>query len=126
MIHVDIYYQKDLPIALEGTVEFIKGFVIKGHAGRAEAGKDIVCAAVSILSQTALLGLDTYLSGKFTWKIEDNGLLECWLSEGLNSAEVEKSQIIIHTMELGLRGMEESYGRYLQVRKRRWTECCSN
>ncbi len=125
MIYADIFYQQAMPSVLDETT-VIKGFVIKGHAGMAEAGQDIVCAAVSILSQTALLGLDAYLSGKFTWTIEDDGFLECWLAEGLDSIELEKSQIIIHTMELGLRSMEESYGQYLQVRKRRWTECCSN
>lgn len=28
------------------------GFIIDGHAGYAEPGKDIVCAAVSAISQT--------------------------------------------------------------------------
>lgn len=31
---------------------------IKGHAGYAEHGKDIVCAGVSTLVQTMLLGLE--------------------------------------------------------------------
>ena len=36
------------------------GFTIKGHADYDEAGSDIVCAAVSALSQTALLGIMQY------------------------------------------------------------------
>ena len=33
------------------------GFIVEGHADYAEEGSDIVCAAVSALTQTALLGI---------------------------------------------------------------------
>lgn len=103
-----------------------QGFVIEGHAGAADPEQyDLVCAGVSVLAQTALLGLDAYLSSKPTWKIEDDGYMECWLPCNLSPEEMEKAQVIIHTMELGLCSMEESYGQYLKVSKRRWTKCCS-
>ena len=37
--------------------ERIAGFRAKGHSGYAESGSDIVCAAVSAITQTACLGL---------------------------------------------------------------------
>ena len=114
MIYADIYF--------DGS--FLKGFIIKGHAGMAEAGEDIVCAGVSVLAQTALLGLDAYLTVKPSWRLDDEGYLECWLPEGLSPEEMTKAQVIMHTMELGLLCMEESYGQYLKVSKRRWTKCC--
>lgn len=102
-----------------------KGFVIQGHSGMAESGYDLVCAAVSVLTQTALLGLDAYLLKKPNWKIDDSGYLECWLPEGLSEEECRSAQIIIRTMELGLKSIEKEYQKYLKVSKRRWNKCCS-
>lgn len=102
-----------------------KGYVIRGHSGMAESGHDLVCAAVSVLAQTALLGLDAYLLQKPTWKIEGNGYLECWLPDNLSEEELHSAQIIMHTMELGLKSIEKEYRKFLKVSKRRWNKCCS-
>ncbi len=115
MVKAEIYYE-------EGRR---KGFVVQGHAGAAEPGQDIVCAAISALTQTVLLGLNTYLTVKPVWELEDNGYLECWLPESLSGADAEKAALLLGTLELGLQCMEESYGQYLKVSKRRWTACCS-
>ena len=116
MVKAEIFYDENR----------IRGFVISGHAGTAEPGKDIVCAAISALSQTALLGLDAYLTEKPVWKINnDRGYLECWLPETLSAVDMEKAAVIIGALELGLRSIEKSYGQYLKVSKRRWTACCS-
>jgi len=110
MIEVVIYYQDSS----------IKGFTVSGHAGYAARGEDIVCAAVSALAQTALLGLNSYLSGKFQWKIDDQGYLECYLAQDLTAEDWEKSQVILKTLELGLLKIQESYEQFLTVCKRRW------
>ena len=115
MVKAEIYYEEDRR----------KGFVVQGHAEAAEPGQDIVCAAISALTQTTLLGLETYLAVKPVWKVEDNGYLECWLPENLSAADAEKAALLLGTLELGLQSMEESYGQYLKVSKRRWTACCS-
>ena len=73
-----------------------KGFVVQGHAGAEEPGKDIVCAAISVLFQTALLGLDAYVTKELDWKME-HGYLECWLPESLPLAEQEKVAVILGT-----------------------------
>lgn len=108
-----------------GVQGMIWGYTIEGHAGMAKKGHDLVCASVSALAQTALLGLDAHLSTKPVWKISEKGLMECRLPDGLPAAELEKAQIILNTMLLGLLSIEESYGQYLQVSKRRWTGCFS-
>jgi uncharacterized protein YsxB (DUF464 family) len=115
MVNVEIYY--------EGKQ--VKGFVVEGHAGSAPQGEDLVCASISALTQTALLGLDAFLTVKPIWEMDNNGYLECWVPENLSAVELKKADIIISTLELGLKSIEESYGQYLQVRKRRWTICCS-
>jgi uncharacterized protein YsxB (DUF464 family) len=116
MVKADLY--------MDGSV--IRGFIIEGHVESVAKGEyDLICASISAISQTALLGLDAFLTSKIQWKIEDDGCLECWLPEQISSEEEKNAQIILGTMELGLKCLEESYEQYLKVSKRRWTKCCS-
>ena len=39
----------------------IIGFSAEGHTGFADRGEDIVCAAISVLTQTAVIGLQQEL-----------------------------------------------------------------
>jgi len=117
MISVTIYYDEE---------HRFKGFSVEGHAGMAEPGEyDLVCASVSALTQTALLGLDAYMNGKPQWEIKERGYLKCLLPAGLSGTETQQAEVIMHTMELGLKSIEEAYGKCLKVSKRRWTKCCS-
>lgn len=114
MIKVDFYWDQG----------HIKGFVAQGHALAAPRGEDLVCAAVSALTQTALLGLEAFLSKKPLWQIKPEGYLACWLPDDLATAELEKAELIIKTLKLGIEAIAENHSRHLQVRKRRWTPCC--
>ena len=116
MIDVIIYYCDD---------SLLKGYTVKGHADMHGQGEyDLVCASVSALAQTALLGLDAYLSVSPHWEIDEDGHLECWLPEEITDAEREKAEVIVHTMELGVLSIQEAYEKALKVTRRRWTKCC--
>ncbi|MDN5347284.1 MAG: uncharacterized protein PWP65_848 [Clostridia bacterium] len=99
----------------------IKGFEVKGHAGFQAKGKDIVCAAVSALTQTSVLGLEKYLATPPQVSIEA-GKLTCFLPPGLSGQEEERAHIILETMYLGLRAIAASYQDYIQLETRRWTD----
>ena len=43
------------------------GFTITGHAGYDVMGKDIVCAAVSALSQTCVISLEILIGQSWVW-----------------------------------------------------------
>lgn len=101
---------------------YIQAFQVKGHAGAAPYGEDIVCAAISVLSQTAVIGLNHFLTLAPEVKIQD-GLLCCTLPEKLDAKEKEQAQVLLKTMELGLEALEPDYGRYFKLHKRRWTKC---
>jgi len=57
------------------TAGEITGFSVDGHANTAPYGKDIVCAGVATLAQTAVLGLERYLKREITLDIADGKLL---------------------------------------------------
>jgi uncharacterized protein YsxB (DUF464 family) len=89
-------------------------FSIKGHAGYDEYGKDIVCAAVSAISQTAVLGIENIKGIKIRKKIEE-GNLEVEIVEVLKEVDKIKLQAILETMLLGLKDIAEEYSDYVKV-----------
>lgn len=81
-----------------------KFFVKKGNY----AGFDTICAAVSAVSQTALLGIKEVLDVAVGVEI-DEGYLECILPERLDSSLQEKVDIILDTMVLSLKDLAQQY-----------------
>lgn len=78
----------------------ILGFDVSGHSGYAEFGSDIVCSAISTLSQSAVVGLENVLNLKPTIKIDEkNAHLSCKLPKNLNKMQFEKAQIVLNTFE---------------------------
>ena len=92
----------------------IKGFRVKGHAKYSEAGSDIVCSAVSAIVYTSLGGLDE-LAGLRSFK-EKDGLIACFIPDNLTEKQQITTNIILQTMDIGLRQIETDYDKYVRVR----------
>ncbi|HOB87843.1 MAG TPA: ribosomal-processing cysteine protease Prp [Bacillota bacterium] len=91
----------------------ISGFQVEGHAGYAPAGEDIVCAAVSALTQAALLGLERLLGIRPAQFHCRRGNLKCLFQP----APEREGQLILETMVQGLKETAESYGTYLSLKE---------
>lgn len=91
-------------------------FQVKGHAEYAEFGQDVICGAVSALAQTALLGLEKVANLNPEVDISE-GALSCILST--REVANDRGQVILETMILGLKDIEEGYGDYVRVREHR-------
>lgn len=89
----------------------IKCYEAKGHCNFGEKGKDVVCSGASTLLQTAIYGLDKYCTIP-PQAIISEGNLTCVLSE-IN----KESQIILETMLIGLRQIEEQYPECLRIKE---------
>ena len=81
------------------------GFDAHGHTGYAECGEDIVCAAVSAITQTAAL------------EIKDGGLY-LMLEKTVKGSKLQQAELILGTMLLGLRSVEQDYSDYLKLTER--------
>ncbi|MDI6824591.1 MAG: ribosomal-processing cysteine protease Prp [Bacillota bacterium] len=90
----------------------VTGFRVRGHAGLAPRGHDIVCAAVSALTQAAVAGLEEHLGLRPTVRIEA-GRLDCQLAPG--EEEDPRAQAILATMVLGLQGVAAGQRGRLQI-----------
>ena len=93
----------------------ILGFEVIGHTAYAEKGQDIVCSAISVLAQTAILGLGDFLKkDSYSYDIKD-GYLSCKLQDNLPKAEYDKAQIVLRTVYLGMKSIEKEYKMYVKI-----------
>ncbi|MCT4562825.1 MAG: ribosomal-processing cysteine protease Prp [Maledivibacter sp.] len=89
-------------------------FSVNGHANFDEFGKDIVCASISILSQTAVLALYEVANIDVTYEM-DEGLISCRIPDNIDVKQREKANIIIDTMLIGIKGTIEIYPEYITL-----------
>ncbi len=80
----------------------MSGFEVTGHSGTAAHGQDIICAGVSSLSQTALLGLGEHLGREVDFKAASGELFV-----KLKGEPDELTEAILQTMLLGIREIEK-------------------
>ncbi|HEY8890362.1 MAG TPA: ribosomal-processing cysteine protease Prp [Clostridium sp.] len=93
----------------------IVSFKIKGHALPKEKQMDIdlVCCAISSISQTTVIGIEEVLKIKTKYVIDD-GFLNLNL-ENQTLEDIERCQVLLETMILGLKSIEITYGKYINV-----------
>jgi len=93
------------------------GFTVKGHAGYDEVGKDIVCAAVSAVVQTAVIGLQE-VAGIDVEHTQKDGYLQCVLPDQLKEDEKKAASIILQTMLAGLKSIKIGYPNLISIQER--------
>lgn len=92
----------------------ISSFTITGHGGQGPYGQDILCAAVSALSQATVLGLAEVAGIPVTVE-KESGLLRCELPATLDPRSSEKAAVLLETLLRSLRDLEQNYGDALAV-----------
>ena len=99
-------------ISLNATLanERIKKIELKGH-GNGLKGKDILCAAVSGISQTALLGILYYNKNGIIWKIKDG-----YMSITVKDTSDDKIQAILTSMIVGLTAISKEYPGKIKIK----------
>ena len=89
----------------------ISGFSAKGHTGYAEEGEDIVCAAVSAITQTAAMGLKHYEPNtQSRWREGDDPVLEVVVPNPNH-----ETQVILETMLLGLEDILSGVPQFVRI-----------
>lgn len=91
---------------------FIRELSASGHAGYAEAGKDLVCAGVSCIMYGTANALIELSPESFSYKINE---------EGYFKIKTEKTdtvtQTILETARIQLETMHASYAEYIKIKK---------
>ncbi len=89
------------------------GFLLDGHADLDEAGRDILCAAVSALAQTVLMGLTEVVKLPTKWD-RDEGYLSVRLDPG--SVGDAGANVLLETVYLALEDLAKQYPDRLGIR----------
>ena len=92
----------------------IQGFRVTGHAGYAEHGQDVVCAAISALAQTAVIALERLTDCEVTAQIRE-GHLECTVHGGAPVDSV--AWVILESIRLGMEDIAALYPDNVRIEK---------
>lgn len=93
----------------------ICSFEVSGHAGFAKKGADIICSAVSALTQTTVQGLKMVAGIEIQYKVDQSGYLDCKLPKNLDEKQRQMSTAILETMYIGLKNLEQSYSKHIDI-----------
>lgn len=102
------------------SVVFVKrqdnfvAFEFDGHAGFEEIGKDIVCAAVSVLAQTALVSFNEVAGIEDIIYEVDEAYVYCELPDEIDNHQRHDANVIFRSLIVGLNGIIEAYPEHLE------------
>jgi uncharacterized protein YsxB (DUF464 family) len=88
---------------------------ITGHSGQAEAGRDIVCAAVSILGCTCVNAMESVCGLIPLITENEDGVLAFQLPE-MTPEENARAQILMGALKQGLTDLADSYPQNVNLR----------
>lgn len=87
-----------------------------GHTGYANSGEDIVCAAISSVVQTTLLGLLNVVKCDVKFKRDDKkGQLEFELAANLSEQKRHDCDVLLETMLCALSDLHTEYSDFLSL-----------
>ena len=88
-----------------------------GHAGYAEYGEDIVCAAISVLTINTINSIEQFTKDKIdVFESEDDGIIRITFKD-IPSKEAD---LLLKSFELGVKGVSDQYRKkYLNIKFRR-------
>ncbi|MBQ2854269.1 MAG: ribosomal-processing cysteine protease Prp [Oscillospiraceae bacterium] len=92
----------------------INGFSISGHSGYAEAGSDIVCAAISAAVTMAEATINDVLGAKAKVRVKDEQA-RITLTLPVSCDEEDAVQAVLAGMMLTLCSMRDDYPDYIEV-----------
>ena len=103
MVRVTVLREQGTPV----------GFELNGHANEGAYGEDIVCAGISAITETALLGITDVLQLDAAYTHE-SGYARCELSRETSLEDREKAAIVFDTMIAGLTSLQQAYPQSLK------------
>ena len=103
MVRVTVLRERGTPV----------GFELTGHADQGVEGEDIVCAGISAITETALLGITDVLKLDAAWTRQE-GHLRCELNRDTSPEDMAKAAIVFNTMIAGLTSLQQGYPKSLK------------
>ncbi|MCR5705145.1 MAG: ribosomal-processing cysteine protease Prp [Eubacterium sp.] len=103
-------------ITIYRTADSYLGVEVSGHAGFAEAGEDIVCAGISVLTINLINSLEQLSEDAFSVKEdEETGYIKVWMSYEEEEEPSYESQILFDSYLLGVEYIEKDYNEFVKL-----------
>ncbi|MDD3919572.1 MAG: ribosomal-processing cysteine protease Prp [Eubacteriales bacterium] len=93
------------------------GFTAAGHTEAGEYGSDIVCSAVSALTQTTVMALEELLHASMALQVEA-GDMHCVLAADTPESTARDADLLLAAMSIGLGAIQKQYPENLIVQER--------
>ncbi|MDY2872955.1 MAG: ribosomal-processing cysteine protease Prp [Eubacteriales bacterium] len=108
-----------ITVTFERKEDRVISFTAEGHAGYAEAGSDIVCAAVSAILITAANGVVSVLGIDAPVRQNDEiGFLQLDLPDDLTEEQRRDASLVLAVAQQGLQSVSEQYPGCVRVKCR--------
>ncbi|MEN8906374.1 MAG: ribosomal-processing cysteine protease Prp [Clostridiales bacterium] len=95
---------------------FIWQFIVQGHAGYDEFGKDIICSAVTVTVLNASNAIEEIVGIKAddTTKLKDGYVLMS-IPENVSKSKKHDISVIMRTTLIGFKSIELKYNKFVSV-----------
>jgi uncharacterized protein YsxB (DUF464 family) len=94
--------------------EHIAGFIVAGHAGYAQQGKDIACACVSSAVQMAVNTLIEVAGVAAETKVEDDTVV-LLMPQNITSMQQELCDIVLKGLQLQIKLISEEFKGFVKL-----------
>jgi len=103
MVQVTVYRDRD----------GVSGFQLSGHSGFADAGEDIVCSALSVMTINCMNSVEALTEDVPDIQAvnEEEGFVHYRLVHPSHDA-----RLLLDSLVLGLTSLQESYGEHIEIR----------
>ena len=92
------------------------GFECSGHTGYDEYGKDVLCATISGITQSVVLGLTKVLKLKVGLKRNDKkGHLKVELPKDISLQDLQSAQVLLCTLFESIQDLIIGYSSYISM-----------
>lgn len=103
-------------VHLTGDGRGVTAIRVSGHAGYADSGSDIVCAAASVLITTCANALES-VAGicPLVGQTQEPAMIEVSLPKGLSPDQDHDARLIVSAIAQGFRDIAAQYPKHLQI-----------
>lgn len=101
-----------IKIIVYKELEDYVGLKLTGHAGYADAGYDIVCSAISVLTINLVNSIEKFTDDEYITDTDDG-----YLDFKFTATVSEASKLLFDSCILGLQAVKEQYGnKYINIK----------
>lgn len=95
--------------------DYIVKMQIEGHTGYADSGKDILCSAISAISQSVVLGLQKVAKCPIGFKRDlKKGFLSVWI-QAKDEDSLKNAQMLLQTAKISFEDLQIGYEKFMKV-----------